>query len=489
MSKNSAIILVFGWFLIILAVLGLGFGFNLKAPISNNQESYLAGECRNKKSYYQLSDLTKEEQKQFSSNAVGLQTYNDRAEQFRIVLDYNLIHGQRDKIKIKFFIRSGSTLGQLSIASLINGVQAANEQADPEKDYLLFNTPEIELSAANNSIGLIILNNKDCEFKVSSLINLNNESPSLGGQELDKFNSIAKTYLINKTTLEPGINYLGFDEWKSFQGYRDAGLKIASFDSSLKKFISADQIAEPGRGFAINNPTNQKITLDRPDNFRVPDDVNAPVLSLGWNLLYQSDNEKIADLKVYINNDRANFISNKYFTLGELVKEGYGSADIYVASQSLQKQNLNLANLDSQGVFWFYLKKEPTVLQQQLNLSLKILGADDTFSKGAWVPIKLSVQNNSDTDHYLISPQSGDACQIYLEIIDEQGKKLYSSADRSACPLWPKLEKLSPGAKKEYNYTWKLPDKFSGQLTAKAYLTYDRQAGSQISDKANLLIK
>jgi hypothetical protein len=146
--------------------------------------------------------------------------------------------------------------------------------------------------------------------------------------------------------------------------------------------------------------------------------------------------------------------------------------------------------LDGQamGNFWIKLSKEPDHATKIPNLVLSVEGVGDSFA-GRQVPMKIIIENQDSYMHQVISSSVSDPCQVGIRVKNAKGKIIYDDFKKRICPLWPKLEDLSIGGKKEYNYLWEAPATLKGNYTVDIYFNYSRLFGNQLIKSSSINLK
>ena len=493
MSKNSANILAFALTVIVLSLVGFCLINPLKINAADNPSLLLSGQCPVGRSFYKKSDLKLAEKAIFSDNAVAYSILGTSSKKYRVVIDYSSNNNLKDRIKVKYYILPDKgNLGDISVQLLINGIENEKSLSDQDahSDTSVYRSAEANLSNGKNTIGLIIKKKNDCEFKANELFAIDSNNPILKEKNLNVSETTAKTLESANLRLKPGVNYYGSRDWMNFQKLQERGLKTVYYNPTKQAWTEEKEIGEPGRAYAIINSSKDDLEVIRPQDYRVPDDINYPSVAKGWNLLYYNpSNDPPGKMRVYFNSNEKNFISKDSFALLDLVRDGRASSKIYSIERGNLKEN-DLNRLENfEGPFWFNISSEPKTTARQVNLGLSIIGGGDTYAKGDFIPFKLNILNNDTSSHYLVSSGIADPCQIKLEITDREGKQVFDDLNMKNCPLWPNLEELSPGSKKEYNYTWLVPSYLSGELKVRAYLNYSRLGEDYILDETQVVIK
>ena len=193
---------------------------------------------------------------------------------------------------------------------------------------------------------------------------------------------------------------------------------------------------------------------------------------------------------MFFNSNNKQFSSQESYSITHLIDNGFALASGYtVKDGELVKADFKDISSISQGPFWLFINKEPSPELRQFNLSLSIDGGGDTYQKQQFIPFRVIIRNNDSVSHYLIPSGIIDPCQLKVVITDAKAKAVFDSSSDQVCPLWPRLEELSPGAKKEYNYTWQVPKNLTGELTMRAYLDYSRLGGEKLITEARVSVK
>lgn len=495
MNKDSANILVFGWAIILLSLIGGVLLININLELSSKNALLLSGDCPIAKSFYQKSDLKNSEKNQFSSNAVAISAIGGSQTSYRIVFDYAITGELRDKVQVKVLVGSvgGGSLGGISISPLLNGTKE-EKKSDPNSsgvDSTLYNSFELNSSSRNNTLGLLINKNDGCEFQLNNLINIDSKTVSRGvNKGFSGTDSAIKLTKSSQLELSPGSNYFGSLDWFDLKQLTSQGLKTSYFNSRTKTWVQEKQFGEPNLAYEIYNPLKDKIKVDVPSDYRVPDDINFPQVSQGWNFLYQGNSESISQMKLSFNPENRDFVSGDNPSIKDLVDKGFASNWAFrVQDGKLVKFDLNGSSPIDQGPFWLFINKAPDSILKQINLSLNVNGGGDTYQQGQFIPFKITIFNNDQLSHYLVSSAEVDPCQMKVVIVNDGGKTVFDGSGNQACPSWPNLEELSPGAKKEYNYTWQVPNHVTGNLTLYVYFDYSRLNGQKLLGEAKVLVK
>ena len=494
MSRNSAYILALGWLMVLLGAVGLILTYLVSSSDVASTLTYTSGNCPLAETYYKQSDLTKVEQKQFSTNAIAYDLIGASHQRYRLVIDYSIDSQTRDKLEVKTYLSSSSSLMPLTINYLLNGTISQSDSLKGEGRNYFVSSESLKIDSNSNLLGISIIPKDSCEFSANELLKINKQDEY--GKVLSNWKSSSSAlanFQGDTLELSPGDNYVAFDDWSYVGKILSQGIEISYFSPKSNKWLdlsTSEPITRPGTAYLIRNTTQAKISVAMPKPFRVPDDLNSSVIEKGWNLVaLNSSDKKIKDYQVAINPDQINLISPKLYSLGELVDGGYISEINPIKDAEAVKLDVNKAlNEQATGKYWIKLGKEPESKLKIPNLILNVEGMGDSFASRQ-IPLKISIENKDSVKHQIISATSSDPCQIGVIVRDSKGKTIFDDFSKRACPLWPNLEDLSPGSKKEYNYLWEAPANLKGNYVMDVYFTYSRLAGNKLVKSASITLK
>jgi hypothetical protein len=483
LSKNSSSILVFGWAVVVAAIFGLILSVFLNSKSPEMYANYLSGQCAVGNSFYQINDLKNEEKAQYSKNAISIAGIGVSKEKYRILVDYNYYSDVRNKLSVKYIVLSDTQkVENISASILVNAVEKelSFNNNSPKENNLNFisGSDTIDIAGEHDVIGFLLKKDNQCEIKINNLIELKPEFKN----EIQGYTETIGVPSNNEFELKPGINYYGSLDWLDFNPLQRKGFKILFYDGSKKKWVKENSYAEPGRAYVIFNPTKSIIKLEKLREYRVPDDINTYRINKGWNLIYIGNGENISKIKFTSNNNSEEFVTNEKFLISDLIAKKLVSQKIYVLKDG-KPQNVDLKDTNGyKGPVWVYLFDDPAVSLRQINLSIPIKGGGDSYKAGNQVSFKVSVLNNDVANHYLANQSSSDSCQLRLEVLNQKDNLVYDSSGGRNCAIWPKLDELPPGQKKEYNYSWVIPKDISGKLKVRAIFDYSRLGGEIINE-------
>jgi hypothetical protein len=479
--------LVFSWALIAISIVGFALTGLLSSETSISKANYLSGGCAVGSSYYQIVDFKNSEKQYFTKRAIAISAIGSSTNEYRILVDYFYYSDGRDKIRVKYQIESPQNFVSPSFKILINGVEEPSsfKGEDIRSGRLNFTSGSgvIELESEKDKIGFAFSQNDKCELKINDLIHLNAANKGKSDGFVDSIKPIKNSTLI----LKPGFNYYGSEDWFDLTDLANKGFKVLAYNGKAKQWAKERAVGEAGRGYAIYNPTKSEIVLDSPREYRVPDDIDNNRIQKGWNLIYLNG-RGLSSQRFSINNKTKEFTTSKKLSFSELTVQKAASSTIYAVSEGNFKKT-DLSKLDNfEGLVWLYLFNEPTTVLKQNNLVLSLLGVGDTYTAGSEVNLGVEILNNDSLSHYLTVGSEIDSCQIGLQVLDQSGNKIYDSQPGKDCSLWPKLDELPPGAKKEYNYRWVIPKEATGKLKVRATLDYSR-LGQSIINESEISVK
>lgn len=491
MGRNSANILSLGWLITLLGVVGLGLTLTLDLSTSAKVSNYVSGNCLTGKSYYGESDLTENEKKQFSSNAVAIDAIGTSQKRYRLVIDYLISGVSRDNLETKVFLSADEPIKNFKYQFLLNSTVQEENKVSGDLPFF-YQSKDYRLNSAESSIGVAYYLNDKCEFSVQDLV-LVSKSAEYGKKVTNwsKSEVALSNFESKELELNPGENFISFSDWVSLEDLIRKGLKVQFFSPKQNRWLNlqkASAISYPGRVYRVNNPSSTKLKIAQPAPFRVPNDLNKNILEQGWNLI-EIDESDASKSKFYANPDPINLIATQHFSINELIAAKKITSLFKV--ENGKKSELNIANHEisiSSGRYWLHLNNESNIPLKMPNIVLSVEGGGNTISSHQ-VPLKLIVENKDDSSHFVVSSNHLDPCQIGIRVRDKSGKIITDDFSGKVCPLWPSLAELKVNEKKEYNYLWVVPKNIKGDFVIEAYFNYSRLSGNRIIKTSSITLK
>jgi len=456
-------------------------------------ESSKAVLCDGKKSFAQISELYNFEKNSYSDQAQSFKVYLSNGEKLRVIFDYfknqerdskyeyqlSLYNIDQKKIALKDFrvvMKSdGAEVG-------IKGENVIN--IEPGEAQVISATSDSRPEF--NRTWKLLANSADgCLFKLSGVFgDLNQQKRS------NKNRGVVVGSESGSTNVPPGFSLVGFTDWRTVKPFADLGIRVLSFNrekAGAWNRIEGDPRAlfEPGIAYYLENPGTEIVTVEVDEPYKVATNISSHSIRPGWNLLYNDSGKdlRISDYRVTIGSAEITrrSLESRNWLVSELSSRKLISNQSYTAPK-FQSSAVELSSLDiSQTVkdgdsFWVYLFEEPDIEQLSIpELEFELKSDKDSYKSGEQIRINYKITNNSNRNYAIDGENQSDPCMYGFAIL-KGSKTLYSSipAGITSCPSWPEQIDLQAGSVIEYNQSWKVPERLSGQLRLVGYFDQSR---------------